>query len=280
MRVTSQSSTRYPESGFTLIELLVVIAIMALLIGILLPSLGAANRTAKAVEELAAARSLMQAMHTYAHDHAERLMPSYLTAQQAKDVVDEFGQLSGTPVSQRWAYRLGPYFDYQWAGTTHVGVQGKLLRDFEETIAAGGTASWTYLISVFPSLGMNRVFVGGDETDPAPPGLRRVVERIDEAFDPGGLITFASARFRVTGLDNDGYLNVSPPPLGAVYDEDPSTSSPTTAFGHVHLRHDKKAVVGWLDGRATLASEEEMLDRRNWADQARRADDPDWERAR
>ena len=59
--------------GFTLIELLVVIAIIALLIGILLPALGEARRTAKLAISLSNLRQFSVAAATYASDFEDRI---------------------------------------------------------------------------------------------------------------------------------------------------------------------------------------------------------------
>lgn len=61
-------------SAFTLIELLVVIAIIALLIGILLPSLGEARRTAQNVVSLTNLRSHGQINATYAAEHKDEFI--------------------------------------------------------------------------------------------------------------------------------------------------------------------------------------------------------------
>ena len=55
--------------GFTLIELLVVISIIALLIGILLPALGAAKETAKSMKCLSNQRQMALAHLNYAADN-------------------------------------------------------------------------------------------------------------------------------------------------------------------------------------------------------------------
>ncbi len=57
--------------GFTLIELLVVIAIIALLIGILLPAIGKARDTARAIVCRATMRDLNLANQAYAHEHRD-----------------------------------------------------------------------------------------------------------------------------------------------------------------------------------------------------------------
>ena len=56
--------------GFTLIELLVVVSIIALLIAILLPSLGKARRMAKTAKCLASARGISQSMNIYMADYS------------------------------------------------------------------------------------------------------------------------------------------------------------------------------------------------------------------
>lgn len=57
------------KQGFTLIELLVVISIIALLVGILLPALGAARESARAIKCATNARGFAQAAVIYSDDY-------------------------------------------------------------------------------------------------------------------------------------------------------------------------------------------------------------------
>jgi prepilin-type N-terminal cleavage/methylation domain-containing protein/prepilin-type processing-associated H-X9-DG protein len=63
------------RKGFTLIELLVVISIIALLVGILLPALGAARKSAQRIKSLSNIRQIGTAMYGYAADNKDLWIP-------------------------------------------------------------------------------------------------------------------------------------------------------------------------------------------------------------
>jgi prepilin-type N-terminal cleavage/methylation domain-containing protein/prepilin-type processing-associated H-X9-DG protein len=67
------------EKGFTLIELLVVIAIIAILMGILMPSLRAARELVRGSACLANERSLVLAYIMYADDNDDRIVGGYVS---------------------------------------------------------------------------------------------------------------------------------------------------------------------------------------------------------
>jgi prepilin-type N-terminal cleavage/methylation domain-containing protein/prepilin-type processing-associated H-X9-DG protein len=86
--VTSPSRLRRPDAGgtvaFTLIELLVVIAIIALLAGLLLPSLVGAKQHAQAVVCLGNVKQLSLAWQLYAVDARDWLSPAESFPNQAE----------------------------------------------------------------------------------------------------------------------------------------------------------------------------------------------------
>ena len=71
------AGTLRPAGGFTLVELLVVIGIVAVLIGILLPSLSRAREQAKRTACLSNLRQLHLAMHMYANENKDYVPVGY-----------------------------------------------------------------------------------------------------------------------------------------------------------------------------------------------------------
>ena len=90
-----------PRRGFTLIELLIVISIIALLIGILLPSLATARKTAYAVQCQAHLKQLMVAMYAYCTD-AKDFLP--YTNSQSGETLDSNGDGAVDWLGKGWLY--------------------------------------------------------------------------------------------------------------------------------------------------------------------------------
>lgn len=102
------------RKAFTLIELLVVISIIALLVGILLPALGAARRTAQDVKCAANSKQHLTGIFSFAADR-DGLMPSGYTQ------VNDGGVIANT----WWTIQIGDYIDGSGASeaTTKGGTQ-------------------------------------------------------------------------------------------------------------------------------------------------------------
>ena len=104
--------TRSPRPGFTLIELLVVISIIALLIGILLPALGAARNTARSAVCLSNVRQLTIGAVSFAVDHKQ-----HIQATSESDIIKAYSQFADKNefrtdpgrTAKDWASALIPY---------------------------------------------------------------------------------------------------------------------------------------------------------------------------
>ena len=298
--------------AFTLIELLIVIAVIALMVGLLFPALRSVRQSSALIRELSTARQLMVAYRSYAYDHRGTLLPGYYSAldpgvleplpatnEAGIPVTELVAGPEGPLTAARYPWRIAPYLDYNF--------QALYLDKFlQERFANDQFNEYTLLMSVFPSLGINAIFLGGDSQFAAfdlPPSIDRYyATRTSEVAYPPQLIVFASARFNGQAAPDgrliEGFHKLRPPntPFGLAASwpqqysrECESADCDTGDFGYVSLRHPgRNAAVGFFDGHTgTLTygfdpnspngdpgAENNIRDMRHWAP---RADRFDWE---
>jgi prepilin-type N-terminal cleavage/methylation domain-containing protein/prepilin-type processing-associated H-X9-DG protein len=177
------------RKAFTLIELLVVIAIIAVLIGILLPALGQARRSARTLKCLTQIRSLEQAQTLYAADHDGMLIDAGLAhggignALNAWPVLLE--QYNGGPLIIRSPVDNSPFWPLSEGGDD----PGLSFREALELLKQGQTqglgplARWT-------SYGLN-----GYTARSVAPSMRQTYDRIHKVPNPAATVHFLMMTF-------------------------------------------------------------------------------------
>ncbi|MFK7959556.1 MAG: prepilin-type N-terminal cleavage/methylation domain-containing protein [Phycisphaerales bacterium] len=263
--------------GFTLVELLVVVAVIGVLIGLLLPAIGAARVTAERTDEMTGARDLLVAWNLYADEHNDRVLPGYQSGLDAYDLdgvpLDEG---SNSILSRRYPFRILPYMGRDLR-SMYRGQRADILDDLIQR----DDGFTNYFISLAPSLGINATWVGGDENelgfDPQARELfgQFVVRRRTQIARPGQLMVFASAKGNddVTGSGViEGHFRVRSPILlesaGSRWVEEWRDNDPPEAHGFCSLRFHGKGVAAFADGHVEAVGERDLRDMRFWSNDA------------
>ncbi|MEO1129143.1 MAG: hypothetical protein AAFX05_05460, partial [Planctomycetota bacterium] len=239
----------------------------------------------------------------YAQEHGDALIVGYYSANPSGRVVDS----TSTPVTspqarQRYTWRLFSYMD-------DVDVRGTLISGAQESLLNGvpepGTpehATWQYVVSVYPSFGVNAHFLGGYKVQPYRPGDPRyvpgaddtpfnVTKKLSRIVRPHQMVAFGSSRgeyFDTSGSSFvEGWYLVESPQWGELGPFGGGVPGPWSAspydrdahpelYGNLDARYSSKAAVGMTDGHVEFLTAEELRDMTRWSDDAARAGDPDW----
>lgn len=267
MRQSFHSRRSAGSCAFTLVELLVVIAIIAILAGLALPALGKAKSRARMTEEISAGRQLMMAFQDYADEHEDAVFPGYVSD---PTVVDNSGQAVIFPANARYPWRLVPYL----ANSMKLIYSGENQLKLAQ-LESSNHADYVYSVSLFPSLGINSYFIGGNQSDfPADDANNRfgsgtVVKKTSEIRVPSNLMAFISARSAVSGNSAQGYFQVTPPLLRSrQWATDFSQSLSPDRWGFVAPRFSNRAVGAFIDGHVQTLDLEAMQDMRHWCNTA------------
>lgn len=108
MAVQHNRSHPHKRYGFTLIELLVVISIIAVLIGILLPALGAARRSARGIKCASNMRQLAIGFQVYATENRDIAVPGrHAKVGASSDPANHYSVGNGKHYRPRWMVTMG-----------------------------------------------------------------------------------------------------------------------------------------------------------------------------
>ena len=264
--------------AFTVVELLVVIAVIGILSSLLLPAIQKARTTAARTDEMSSARQLMIAWESYAAQYKESVLPGYKIGLRAwNESGYEIAEVSNEIAAARYPWRLAPFLNYDFR-SLYRGINTKSLAEMQQM----NDGSYAYAVSVYPSLGLNTTWVGGDQNELgfSPTALSNFgkfyVQKLGDIRKTGDLLVFASAR----GSDPtdpsasplEGFFRVRSPRFAFGQDERWTESidanTPSSETGHVHFRYGGSAVIACADGHVEPQGPDALRDMRRWANRA------------
>ncbi|MEO0586344.1 MAG: prepilin-type N-terminal cleavage/methylation domain-containing protein [Planctomycetota bacterium] len=254
-------------NAFTLIELLVVISIIALLIGILLPALGAARKTAEDVQCLSNQRQMIVGVTAYSLEFKDSLpYGSYSIglAGGGFEVSDWMISISGYLSQSKGTYAAGqeaiPVFACPRAafsdGTKHYSSHPLLMPDFNNTTTLGWEPARISGIDrpndVFLIADGNQVTEWASNPDAVGDSFATVANLF-------GWQTYLNGTESSWYLQNDNTDDEQP----TYPDEGANQDFPDWGAGNLRFRHgaDNAVIMSFLDGRATAIQYGDMTNR-------------------
>lgn len=250
---------------------------------VVVPVFKGARSTAARVQEAAALRQLLFAWTSYATDSGGALMPGFKTGlpvyQSNGEPIPPTAYGNAQQIAARYPWRVAKQLGHDFRAM-YTNDNAATLQQLE----SGDPQQFYYFASLYPSFGMNSVWVGGDEqrygflpttlpNGQVNPLSGFYVTRLSGIKHPERLTVFASARTDLTdsGTLVEGYFRIESPLFvtgqattwAAEYDP-----AAPASFGNLSARHSGSVLVGTADGGVELVPVDEMRDMRRWADRA------------
>jgi len=269
----NECSRQREAGGFTLVELLVVIGMIALLISMLLPSLGRARQAARAVKCGSDVRQMLLGYAQYHLDNRGCLLlgypPHVVNGWTVSAEMPGTGTITGLS-ARRYPWRLVPYVGDMWP----------VLHGYESV------PEDPYSLGVAPAIGINAVYFGGYDSPfyrgyigDQPNAGKHIAFRAGEVRQSSRKIIFSesqSANDGGFGADEKRGLHfVTPPRAGGqrwTVQQETFILTSGALTGLPKGRFGKRTVVGFFDGHVESLLPPELEDMRLWAPRADRSD--------
>ena len=245
-------------------------------------------KSAKSTSEASSLRQLLQAYTTATAERKGKFIPGYADGKGEK-VYGPDDEKVHWPASGRYVWRILPYLDNAME-TLYANRQQDVLSQVQ------GTECYTYIMSLYPSFGLNSEWLGGDYRTTASPALdskRLYASSLSDVKQPSRQLVFSSAAAPEGSEDNSdlsGCIGSHTSALGQGYFEIKSSydfnwrwntvdgahsfipTQDSADYGNIDARHSGKVLTGQLDGSTTFVSLQELSDMRRWTPKATRRD--------